>query len=104
MRRRRFRLTKTFRATDRVAAIRARLEYPVIDSDGHLLEFLPLVRDNIVDLADESVATRFDAMITRPRASRQHPGGDECRRRGLFQSAFWAVPTENTLDRATAIL
>jgi predicted TIM-barrel fold metal-dependent hydrolase len=97
-------MVSAFRPSDRVATIRARLEYPVIDSDGHLLEFLPLVRDNIVELADESVASRFDAMITRPRASRQHPVGEECRSRGLFQSAFWAVPTENTLDRATAIL
>ena len=27
------------------AAIRAQLDHPVIDADGHLVEFLPLIRD-----------------------------------------------------------
>src|SRR5689334_7541843 len=97
-------MTTSFVPTDRVAAVRSRLDHPVIDSDGHLLEFLPLVRDHLVDIAGESVATRFDAMVNRTRQTKLYAVGEECRQRGLYQTAFWAVPAENTLDRATAIL
>ena len=97
-------MTTLFGANDRVDSVRRRLTHPVIDSDGHLLEFLPLVRDNLVQLAGESVATRFDAMVTRQRPRKRFLTGEECRRQGAHQTAFWAVPAENTLDRATAIL
>ena len=48
-------MTVTYLPNDEVAAIRARLDHPVIDNDGHIIEFLPLVRDIIVELAGESV-------------------------------------------------
>lgn len=93
----------SFVSSDRVAAIRNRIDHPVIDSDGHLLEFLPMVRDNIVDLAGESVAQRFDSMVNGGRAVLQLPPGEERRKHGLSRSAWWGIPTRNTLDRATAM-
>ena len=56
-------MTFAFVPSDEVTAIRNRLDHPVVDSDGHLLEFLPLVRDILVDLAGEDVAQRFDRMV-----------------------------------------
>ena len=44
-----------YQPTDEVRRIRARLDHPIIDSDGHLIEFLPLVRDLLVDLAGKSL-------------------------------------------------
>jgi hypothetical protein len=92
-----------YQPSDGVRRIRAQLDHPIIDSDGHLIEFLPLVRDLLVDLADESVAQRFDAVV--------HSGetlqgvSDEVRKRhGITQSPWWGIPTRNTLDRATAML
>jgi predicted TIM-barrel fold metal-dependent hydrolase len=92
-----------YQPSDGVRRIRAQLDHPIIDSDGHLIEFLPLVRDLVVDLADESVAQRFDAVV--------HSGetlqgvSDEMRKRhGIIQSPWWGIPTRNTLDRATAML
>lgn len=92
-----------YEPSDGVRHIRAQLEHPIIDSDGHLIEFLPLVRDLLVDLADESVAQRFDALV--------HSGetlqgvSDEMRKRhGITQTPWWGIPTRNTLDRATAML
>jgi len=92
-----------YQPSDEVRRIRAQLDHPVIDSDGHLIEFLPLVRDLLVDLAGESVAQRFDAVV--------HSGetlqgvSDEMRKRhGIAQSPWWGIPTRNTLDRATAML
>ena len=31
------------------AEIRARIDHPIIDADGHIIEFLPLVRDFLVE-------------------------------------------------------
>jgi hypothetical protein len=39
-----------------VAAIRARAGHPIVDNDGHIIEYLPLVRDILVDLAGEGGA------------------------------------------------
>ncbi len=92
-----------YQPSDEVRRIRARLNHPIIDSDGHLIEFLPLVRDLLVDLAGESVAQRFDALV--------HSGetlqgvSDEIRKRHrITQTPWWGIPTRNTLDRATAML
>lgn len=97
-------MTFAFVPSDEVTAIRNRLDHPVIDSDGHLLEFLPLVRDILVDLAGEDVALRFDAMVNGGRAISRFAPGAERRAAGMSRTAFWGIPTKNTLDRATAIL
>ncbi len=62
----------TFVPSADVEAIRGRLDHPVIDSDGHLIEYLPLVRDFLVEEAGESVAqaVRPDDEVGAARASR----------------------------------
>ena len=96
-------MTRQFTPSGEVADIRNRLDHPVIDSDGHLIEFLPLVRDNLVELAGESVGEAFDRMVNGGRAIHAVPPGTERRRLGMSRTAWWGVPTENTLDRATAM-
>lgn len=93
----------SFVPSDEVARIRNRIDHPVIDADGHLLEFLPIVRDNIVALAGESVAERFDAVVNGGRTIHRFQPGEERRALGLSRTAWWGVPTRNTLDRATAM-
>ena len=46
-----------------VAAIRGQIDHPIIDGDGHIIEYLPLVRDILVELAGTSVAERFDLVV-----------------------------------------
>ena len=41
------------------AEIRAGLDHPVIDSDGHLIEFLPAVMSYLVEVAGQQAATRY---------------------------------------------
>jgi len=89
--------------SDKVAEIKNRLDHPVIDGDGHLLEYQPLVRDFVVEIAGEEVAQRFDAMSTGGRLARQVPL-EKRRELGMTRFAWWGVPTRNTLDRATAML
>ena len=45
-----------------VRAIRERIDHPIIDSDGHLVEYLPLVRDFLVEDTDPGLAEAFDRM------------------------------------------
>ncbi|MDW3218001.1 MAG: amidohydrolase family protein [Acidimicrobiales bacterium] len=88
---------------DAVQAIRDQLDHPVIDTDGHVIEYLPWVRDLVVDIAGEDVAGRFDQMVGSAPVVRQVP--TELRRQaGVTRTAWWAVPARNTLDRATAML
>ena len=92
-----------YQPSDGVRRIRAQLAHPIIDSDGHLIEFLPLVRDLVVDLAGESVAERFDAVV-HSGAALQKVSDEVRKRHGVSQSPWWGIPTRNTLDRATAML
>ena len=91
-----------FVASHEVEKIRARLEHPVIDGDGHLIEYTPIVRDFVREIAGEDVAKRFDAMTQGSVAARQVPHAMK-RGLGMTRFAWWGVPTRNTLDRATAM-
>ena len=93
----------SYRPSDEVRRIRGQLDHPIIDSDGHLIEFLPLVRDLLVDLADDSVAQRFDTLV-HSGATLQRVGDEVRKRHGISQMPWWGIPTRNTLDRATAML
>ena len=42
-----------------VSQIRRRLSHPIIDADGHLVEFMPMVIDCMREIADDAVAERF---------------------------------------------
>jgi predicted TIM-barrel fold metal-dependent hydrolase len=93
-----------FVPSDDVQKVRSRIDHPVIDSDGHLIEYIPLVRDFIVEDAGEDVAQAFDR-ITRSAAFRSAvPDPKQRRELGIHSSAVWGLPTANTLDRATAML
>jgi len=93
-----------FVPSDEVSAIRAAIDHPVIDSDGHLIEYLPLVRDFIVEEGGADIAEAFDTM-TRSAAGRAAvPDLAQRRQLGIHSSGVWGIPTRNTLDRATVML
>jgi predicted TIM-barrel fold metal-dependent hydrolase len=85
------------------ASIRARLDHPVVDADGHLIEFIPLIRDYVVELGGAALGARFDVLVESSRLTR---GLDANERRayGLSRTGWWGLPARNTLDRATATL
>jgi predicted TIM-barrel fold metal-dependent hydrolase len=84
------------------AALRARLKHPVIDSDGHWVEFGPDLIDYLKEVGGTRAAEGF--------RNRPYEGWHltvplkERRERRLDQPVWWGVPTRNTLDRATAML
>src|SRR5262245_65922164 len=85
------------------AALRARLPHPVIDSDGHTLEFIPAVRDELVALAGRDVAAGLDQVLSIWQRSRGWRAGEK-RAQGLFRMTWWGFAARNTDDRAMAIL
>lgn len=88
------------------ARIRARLKHPVIDSDGHTLEAMPVFLNYLKAVAGARVADRygsamFDTFLD-PRWSTF--SNHECRDRRILRPTWWAVPMKNTLDLATAMM
>ncbi len=96
-------MTGTYERSAEVAAIRREIDHPVVDGDGHIIEYLPLVRDILVDLAGESVAARFDLVVDSGRLT-QMLSPAQRREMALMRIPWWGIPTRNTLDRATAML
>ena len=89
-------MTFAFVPTDEVARVRARIDHPVIDADGHLLEFLPLVNDIVREVAGNDVADRYQRFMRRALAP------DDA---GFMPArVFWGLPEEHTLDRMTVTL
>lgn len=83
--------------------IRAELDHPVVDADGHIIEYLPLLRDLVADEGGGAVADRFDA-LTSSAALRRSLDLETRRAHAVSRTGWWAVPARNTLDRATAML
>ena len=91
-----------FVRSDAVEKIRQRIDHPVIDGDGHVIEYYPVVRDFLVEEAGESVAERLDLMMGGSGMLRDLPH-DQKHQFGAYRYTWWGLPSRNTLDRATAI-
>jgi predicted TIM-barrel fold metal-dependent hydrolase len=76
-----------------VEHIRASIDHPIVDGDGHMLEYMPLVFERLRELAGQAAVDRLAARTLRGGL----PGGPEAR-------FFWGTPAANTLDRMTATL
>jgi hypothetical protein len=85
-----------FQPTDAVRRIRSRIHHPIVDADGHLLEFVPLVLDIAAEVAGRQVAERIRAWLA--------GATDSFASRFVPARVFWALPEQNTLDRMTATL
>ena len=83
--------------------LRAELTHPVIDADGHQIEFIPLIRDLLAADRGEVVASRFDAAVNHV-AAKELTDPRQRRAFGMSRSGWWGLPARNTLDRATSML
>lgn len=93
--------------------IRAALKHPVVDGDGHVVEFVPLFEDYLKDVAGPELRDRW-VRHHRPatgEGNRNSTAGgwyaqtpEERRDRRTTRPPFWAIPTRNTRDLATAMM
>lgn len=88
------------------AALRARLDHPIIDGDSHIVEFTPAFFDYLKDVGGGEMVERFRSRGPGlPGNSKWHElTWDERRHTRAMRPPWWALPTKNTLDRATAML
>jgi predicted TIM-barrel fold metal-dependent hydrolase len=83
--------------------LRSHLRHPIIDADGHWLEYAPVMREGFRRIGGDAAVEAFDVARQRiPNSLKMSVA--ERRRRRVGQEAFWSSPCENVLDRATAML
>jgi predicted TIM-barrel fold metal-dependent hydrolase len=88
----------------RSAQIRARLNHPIIDSDGHVAEFEPALFDYLQNVGGAELVRRLKSSDS-PIASRWYEMTPEQRRdQRAPRPTWWAHPARNSLDRATSSL
>ena len=86
-------------------SIHARLSHPVIDSDGHWIEFEPAALDYLHQVGGQRIVERYRKVANQFGNKKwAQLSGQERRERRMLQPAWWGVPTKNTRDRATAML
>jgi len=98
------------------AEIRARLDHPIIDSDGHVLEFQPAYLDVLKEFGGQSMVEQFletqghgsvqTQQSQSPHAGYQwyHSTPKERAEKRIQRPSWRIVHTKNTLDRVTATL
>ena len=83
--------------------LRSRLNHPVIDADGHWIEYSPVMREEFKRIGGAAAEEALAASLQRvPNALKMSVA--ERQRRRVGQEAFWGSPSENVVDRATAML
>src|SRR4051812_42127294 len=85
------------------AQIRSSLDHPVIDGDGHWVEFDPVFAERMRKVGGDLAAEGFRAGRKTPRDALSMSVAERKTRR-IAQPAFWSRHAENTLDRATAMM
>ena len=80
-----------------------RLRHPVIDADGHWIEYGPVMKEEFRRIGGEAAAEALAVATQRVPTSLKMTLAERTRKR-VGQEAFWSSPSENVLDRATAML
>jgi predicted TIM-barrel fold metal-dependent hydrolase len=83
--------------------LHSRLSHPVIDADGHWIEYAPVMREEFRRIGGDAAVEAYDIASQRVPSSLKMTLAER-RRRRVGQEAFWGSPCENVLDRATAML
>ena len=74
------------------AQVRARLDHPVIDADGHVLEFVPALLDFIAEAGGPGAVDAYRAAMWGPESK-------------AYRDVWWTLPSaEHSIDTLTAML
>ena len=85
------------------AQIRSTLDHPVIDGDGHWVEFDPVFAERMRKVGGDRAADGFLAALKTTQDALSMSLAER-RRRRVAQPGFWTRQAGNTLDRATAMM
>src|SRR5271155_1368819 len=83
--------------------VRSKIDHPIVDGDGHWVEYDPVFSEKMRKVGGDLAA---DGFLKAMRVTRESLSMSVAERREnrIGQSAFWARQAENTLDRATAMM
>ena len=84
--------------------IRAKLNHPVVDGDGHWVEYDPVFAEQMRKVGGDLAADGFLGGDGGDPATRSNSSVAERKRRRVSMPGFWTRQTGNTLDRATAMI
>ncbi len=85
------------------AEIRAKLKHPVIDGDGHWVEYDPVFAEKMRKVGGDKAADGFLAAMNVTKTALDM-SVEERKHRRIAMPGFWGRQTSNTLDRATAMM
>ena len=85
------------------AKIHSRLKHPVVDGDGHWLEYVPVFSEKMRKAVGDKAADGFLAAMKTTTDALQMTQAARNERRVALPN-FWNRQAENTLDRATAMM
>ncbi|MBV9825289.1 MAG: amidohydrolase [Alphaproteobacteria bacterium] len=83
--------------------IRAKVNHPIVDGDGHWVEYDPVFAEQMRKVGGDIAADGFLASMAATKKALEM-GVPERTRRRMAMPGFWTRQTGNTLDRATAML
>ncbi|HXR35932.1 MAG TPA: amidohydrolase family protein [Candidatus Binataceae bacterium] len=88
------------------AALRARLSHPVLDSDGHLVEYVPVLGEYLQKAGGNDAVKAFRTAFKTTYLSLDWYKLSPAQRREQWarRPPFYVVPAKNTLDLATALM
>jgi len=79
-------------------------DHPVIDSDGHTVEFMPALLEVLTEVAGREITQRYSDFFSRGFLGWYGLTPAQRAERRAVRGPWWALPASNTLDRATASL
>jgi len=85
------------------AEIHAKLKHPVIDGDGHWVEYDPVFSERMRKVGGDKAADGYLAAMRTTKDALKMSVAERKRRR-IAQPAFWSRQAEMTLDRATTMM
>ena len=84
------------------AQIKSRIDHPIIDADGHWLEYGPVFTEQLRKVGGEDAVRGWQAVGGGTRRVLSMTV-EERRHRRVSQELFWGHPSKNTKDLATAL-
>jgi predicted TIM-barrel fold metal-dependent hydrolase len=86
------------------AALNSSLDHPVIDSDGHWLEFGSYASERMRKIGGAKAQEGFEYFTTNIVKNQLDMTDQQRRGQGISHPVWWGLPTKNTRDRATVMM
>ena len=85
--------------------VRAQLDHPIIDADGHTVELVPVLMDYLKEVGGSKMPERYETFGNAwDKFGWAELSDQERRDRVSFRPPWWFNPTKSTVDRATSYL